>query len=339
MSSGENEGHERKVLIVEDDPVQLRLMEHTLIGFGFTILTATNGKEALRIIGSEEPRVVITDWMMPEMDGLELCQALRTHEGVRFVYVIIVTAHGGPDKVVEAFEAGADDYLTKPLNKAELLARLRAAERIVSLESDLAGRTREIHLVNAEMALAHKKLNKANEQLQTMAITDELTGLLNRRESMNRLSELWACYQRYEQTFSCIMLDIDHFKSFNDNHGHAAGDHVLRETAKLLMDNVRKTDKVCRIGGEEFLILCPNVGIQGASVCAEHLRAVVEQHAFKHEGTDMHVTISLGVAEPSEEIGNPEILIKTADTALYESKNQGRNRVTVAQSPNGVATD
>ncbi len=339
MSSGENEGKERKVLIVEDDPIQLRLMEHTLVGFGYTILTATNGKEALQVIGSEEPRVVITDWMMPEMNGLELCRALRMHEGIRFVYVIIVTAHGGPDKVVEAFEAGADDYLTKPLNKAELLARLRAAERIVSLESDLAGRTREIHRVNAEMALAHQKLNKANEQLRTMAITDELTGLLNRRESMNRLSELWAAHQRYKQKFSCIMLDIDHFKLFNDNHGHAVGDHVLRETAKLLMDNVRKTDKVCRIGGEEFLILCPNVEIQGASVCAEHLRAVVEQHAFKHEGIDMHVTISLGVAEPSEGIANPEILVKTADTALYDSKKQGRNRVTVAQASAVVTTE
>ncbi|MFQ5410856.1 MAG: diguanylate cyclase [Phycisphaerae bacterium] len=337
MADVGNESGKRKILIVEDDPVQLRLMEQMIADFGNQILTASNGRDALQIIGSDEPRIVITDWIMPEMTGLDLCRALRIHEGVRFVYLIVVTAQAGPERVVEAFDAGADDYLTKPLNKAELLARLRAAERIVTLESDLASRTREIHRVNAEMALAHQKLNEANEQLRRMAVTDELTGLLNRREALNRLAEMWAARGRYGQNFSCIMLDIDHFKSFNDHHGHAAGDYVLREAARLLKNNVRKTDKVCRIGGEEFLILCPNVGVHGAFICAEHVRASVEQHVFKYEGTDLHVTISLGVAQPSERMKDPDHLMKLVDSALYESKNQGRNRVTLAEPSSQVS--
>lgn len=321
----------KKLLIVEDDPAQLRLMAEMLSDWEGGILTAANGKEALRIIVTEGPRIVVTDLMMPEMDGLELCRTLRQHEGVRFVYVVVVTGSAGKESVVDAFEAGADDFIVKPLRKAELLARLRAADRIVSLESDLAKGTREVHRVNAEMALAHRKLNQANEQLQRMATTDELTGLLNRREAMNRLNELWASHDRYGQSFSCIMLDIDHFKLFNDTHGHAAGDQVLKTTADLLAGNTRKTDKVCRIGGEEFLVLCPNVGIDGVAVCAEHLRAAVEQHSFEYRKSSLQVTVSLGAAERTAGMVKPDDLLKAADDALYRSKAEGRNRVTVVE--------
>lgn len=322
----------KKILIVDDDPAQLRLLEKMVSGQGFEILTATDGKEAMRIVVGEEPRIVVTDWMMPEMDGIQLCRELRRNEGVRFVYVIIVTSHSENEGVAAAFEAGADDFLSKPLRRAELLARLRAGEHIVRLESDLAKRTREMHRLNAEMAVAQRRLNRANERLKTMATTDELTGLINRREAMHRLRELWDSYQRYKQVFSCIMLDIDHFKKFNDMQGHAAGDQVLKETAALLKANTRRTDKVCRIGGEEFVVLCPGVGIEGAAVCAEHLRAAVEQQTIRYEDAEMHVTISLGVAEVTAEMSDPEDLLKRADTLLYASKQSGRNRVCVAEN-------
>ena len=322
-------GRKKRILIVDDDPAQLRLMARMLANEDHEILEASNGMEAMRIVATKEPRIVITDWMMPEMDGIELCRALRQHEGVRFVYVIIVTSHLESERVTEAFEAGADDFLSKPIQRPELLARLRAGEHIARLESDLAKRTREMHRVNAEMALAHQQLNQANEQLKKMATTDELTGLLNRREAMRRLNELCDAYERYQQGFSCIMLDIDHFKKFNDTHGHAAGDCILRDTARLLRDNTRRTDKVCRVGGEEFLVLCPNVGIDGAAVCAEHLRAAVEQNAFDYEGTQMHVTISLGVAQATPGSADSEDVLKRADALLYVSKEGGRNRVSV----------
>lgn len=320
----------KKILIVDDDPAQLRLMARMLTNEDHEILEASNGVEAMRIVATQEPRIVITDWMMPEMDGIELCRALRQHEGIRFVYVIIATSHSENERVTEAFEAGADDFLSKPIRRAELLARLRAGEHIARLESDLAKRTREMHRINAEMALAHQQLNRANERLKKMATTDELTSLLNRREAMRRLKGLWDVYERYQQGFSCIMLDIDHFKKFNDTHGHAAGDSVLRDTAQLLLANTRKTDKVCRVGGEEFLVLCPNVGVDGAAVCAEHLRAAVEQHRFEYEGARMYVTVSLGVAPASAAMADPEEVLKSADTLLYVSKQAGRNRVSVA---------
>ncbi|MBX3394628.1 MAG: diguanylate cyclase [Phycisphaerae bacterium] len=327
----------KKLLIVDDDPLQLALMTKYLGDTEFQILTAADGSEALRIVLSEEPRIIITDWFMPEMNGLDLCRALRQHEGVRFAYIVVTTSQGGDDKVVEALNSGADDFVRKPIKPTELIARLRAADRIVSAESDLAKRTREVHRINAEMALTHQKLKHANDQLRRMATTDELTGLLNRREAISRLEQLWAAYERYDQEFACITLDIDFFKRFNDSHGHAAGDLVLRAVAQVLRKCCRKSDLVCRVGGEEFLILCPGVGAKGAMVCAEHLRKAVESAAVEYEGTPLMVTISIGVSAASHRYGSPDELMKAADGALYQSKAAGRNRVTLAPDPDGVS--
>jgi len=313
----------RKVLIVDDDPAMLRLLEKYVTENGFDVLQATNGRDALELVLAEAPPIVITDWMMPEMDGVELCRALRQHEGVRFVYIIIVTAHSEIDRVTEAFEAGVDDFVSKPFRRPELVARLRAGEHIARLEDDLMKRTCEVHHLNAEMA-------SANEKLKRMATTDELTGLLNRREAMNRLKELWASKERYGTIFSCIMLDIDFFKKFNDTYGHAAGDAVLRATAGVLQANVRTTDLVCRMGGEEFLVLCPSVRAREAGVCAEHLRAAVEAHDYAYDGIGLRVAVSLGVAEWDADMTKSDELLRKADDALYLSKQSGRNRVTIA---------
>lgn len=320
----------RKVLIVDDDPAMLRLLEKYLAASGYEVLQATNGQEALKIVLSEEPPIVVTDWVMPEIDGVALCRMLRQHEGVRFVYIIIVTAHSDYERIVEAFDAGVDDFLSKPISKHELLARMRAGEHIARLEADLASRAREVHRLNAAMAVANDKLELANDQLKRMATTDSLTGLINRRAAMDKLHEMWETAARYDHGFSCIMLDIDHFKSFNDTHGHAVGDAVLHAMGSLLQTNVRMTDKVCRIGGEEFLVLCPNISATGAAVCAEHLRAAVEAHDFPHKETPLKVTISLGIAEWSSALAKPDELLKIADDALYASKDAGRNRVTIA---------
>jgi diguanylate cyclase (GGDEF)-like protein len=328
----------RKVLIVDDDPDMLRLLQQYLADSGREAFQAANGQDALRLVLAEAPAIVITDWMMPGMDGVQLCRLLREHEGVRFVYIIMLTAHGEYDRLVEAFEAGADDFLSKPVVRPELLARVRAGEHIARLESDLAKRTREIHRLNAEMALTNEKLAVANDKLKRMAITDELTGLLNRREAMNRLQQLWAEEERYGQLFSCIMLDVDDFKKFNDAYGHAAGNHVLREAAAIFRANVRTTDSVCRIGGEEFLVLCPHVEAQRAAVCAEHLRAAIEVHEFRHEGKSLRVTISLGVSERRQDMTSPDDLLKVADQAMYASKQTGRNRVSLADQCGATAS-
>jgi len=329
---------EKRVLIVDDDPASLRLLHQHLIADGYEVLQATNGREALNVVLEAAPPLIITDWGMPEMDGLELCRALREHEGVRFAYIVMTTSHSDTERLVEAFHAGVDDYLPKPINRQELLARLRAGERIARLEEDLARRTREVHRLNAESALANRKLEQANARLKVIATTDELTGLLNRREAMSRLQELWAAQERYGAMFCCIMVDIDHFKRFNDAHGHAAGDAVLRQTADILRATVRTADIICRVGGEEFLVLCPHVDAAGAAICAERLREAVETNGYVHDGRPLKVTISLGVAERDPETAGPDALVRRADEALYASKVAGRNRVTLAESPQPAST-
>lgn len=321
----------KKVLIVDDDPSMLRLLAKYLADGGYEPVQASNGQEALRLVLAEAPAIIVTDWEMPEMDGVSLCRALREHEGVRFAYIIIVTAHSEVDRVTEAFEAGADDFISKPVRRLELLARLRAGEHIARLEDDLAKRMREIHRLNAEMALANEKLATANDKLKQMATTDELTGLVNRREGMNRLRQLWQLRDRYGDLISCIMLDIDHFKKVNDTYGHALGDVVLREFAGVVQKSLRATDIACRIGGEEFLVLCPNTGAKEAAACAEHIRTATEGHDFFHNGVHLKVTVSAGIAECSDEMPNPDELLRKADDALYESKQSGRNRLTVAR--------
>ena len=324
------EDHHPSILIVDDDPAALKLLERHLVAGGRKVLSATNGTEALRAIVTHAPPIVITDWAMPEMDGLELCRAIRDHELIGFIYLIILTAHADKDRIVTAFEAGADDYLTKPFHSKELLARLRAGERIVQLQDDVEKRTREVHRANAEMAIAAGKLEEANELLTRLATTDELTGLLNRREAMRRLDEQWRVSKREQAPLACIGLDIDHFKSFNDTQGHAFGDLVLKETARVLKSTVRAGTSVCRVGGEEFLIICPNTTNEGAVQAAERLRSAVEQHRITDGNTEVGINISLGVAERTGAMSKPDDVLKAADDALYVAKRTGRNRVCVA---------
>lgn len=329
----------KKLLVVDDDPMQLKLMTRLLEKGEYQLLTASNGKDALRIVLTDEPRIVLTDLVMPEMTGQDLCRALRQHEGVRFVYIIAASAKSRQDCIVSAFDAGADDFVSKPIQADELLARIRAADRIVGAESALARRTREVHRINAEMAMAHQKLNLANEKLKQMATTDELTGLLNRREGFAKLGEYIGTSRRYNYDLSCIMIDIDHFKRFNDTHGHAAGDYVLKETARVLGKSTRATDRVCRVGGEEFLIVCQGVGKDGAMICAENIRKSVEAAEYTYEGARLSVTISLGVSIWQDKILTPDELIRLADDALYVSKRNGRNRVSMHGDVVSSATD
>lgn len=325
--------HQKPILIVDDDPAALQLLERHLTAAGRSVLLATNGTEALRALVTHAPPIVITDWAMPEMDGLELCRAIREHELIGFVFLIILTAHTDKDHIVAAFDAGADDYLTKPFHGKELLARLRAGERIVQLQDDVEKRTREVHRANAEMAITADKLEEANELLTRLATTDELTGLLNRREAMRRLGEQWRVSDREQTPLSCIGLDIDHFKNFNDTRGHAFGDVVLKETARILKATMRAGSVVCRVGGEEFLVICPNTSAENGAKAAERLRAAVEQHRITDGSEEVGVAISLGVAERTPEMSKPDDLLKEADDALYVAKRTGRNRVCVAGDP------
>jgi len=325
------------VLVVDDDPSELVLLTRYLTGAGYEVLTAANGVEAMRVLVTEGAPIVVTDWLMPEMDGLELCRAIRMHEGIPFAFVIIVTAcQKADDRLVEAFDAGADDYLCKPYKPKELLARLRAGERIVRLQREVDSRNREVHRYNAEIEIAYRKLAAANEELNRMARTDELTGLINRREALVRLSNCWAYVERHGGPLACIALDLDRFKNTNDTYGHAVGDVVLKETANVLRASVRREEPVCRIGGEEFLIIRPRSTEAMAALAAERLRRAVEANAIQHGNLTLRITISAGVAQRTSDTENPDDLLRAADSALYAAKDAGRNTVRLASTANSL---
>lgn len=319
------------ILVVDDDPAALRLHGRFLEAAGYRVITAANGQEGMARVLAEGPLMVLTDRAMPEMDGLEFCRAIREHEAIPFAYVVILTANDCNDEdVAAAFEAGADDYLAKPINRRALLARVRAGERIVKLHQTIGRRNQELHRANAEMAVTQSQLAEANARLQKLVVTDELTGLANRREAMRRLAADWAASVRRDLPLSCIAVDIDRFKTVNDTYGHAAGDAVLRDIARILGKSARAEESVCRIGGEEFLVLCPHTSAQEAFAAAERLRFAVENTFVQVFGARLPVTISLGVAERTAEMCDADALLGEADRALYEAKHAGRNRTVIA---------
>lgn len=312
-----------RVLIADDDPVILRLLEKHLNKAGFETLKASNGNDALKLALSEGPQIIITDWEMPGMDGVELCRMLRDAEGIGLVHIIVLTSHSDKSRVVEAFDAGADDYLSKPFHRGELLARLKAGMRVIELESNLARQNREIIKNNAELAILNSKLEK-------MATTDELTGLANRRFAIERFESYWAAAERHGSALSCIMLDIDHFKRINDTFGHHIGDQALRQVAASLNKHTRIDDLTCRLGGEEFLIICPNTSIVPAAELANRLREKIAAEIIQTDETELSLTVSLGVAERDSISKNVDDLIRQSDDALYSAKHSGRNRVVLA---------
>lgn len=313
----------RTVLIVDDDPLALRLLEKHLGSAGYNVIAADEAQGALALLDEHEPPVLITDWMMPGMSGLELCRQIRTSRPLDFVYIIVLTAHGDKECLLQAFEAGADDFLAKPFLREELLARLTAAIRMIQLKEDLARQNAILQEANAELALL-------NQKLEEMATTDALTGLVNRREAMNRFNELWAAGDRHGQPLACILLDIDHFKNFNDTYGHDIGDLVLRETAEVIQGHTRVGETASRFGGEEFLILCPNATPEEAAVALDRLRETVQNNRIEVGGHNLTVTVSAGVAGRTPDTATPDDLIHQADQALYAAKRTGRNRVCLA---------
>ncbi len=313
------------VLVVDDDPITRRILTKYLVDAGYDVLTATNGVEALRIINAEGCQLIITDWMMPEMDGLDLCLAIRSSEGIGAAYTIILTGFTDGDSLVQAFDAGADDYLTKPCQQQELIARLQVGVRALKSEAKVASQQLSIRKTNAELATL-------NGKLQQMATIDELTGLYNRREGLRRLNEYWGAAERSDRPLACMMIDVDHFKQCNDRYGHDVGDAVLRETSHVLKRSARAGDTVFRVGGEEFVVLCPGSPAVEAAEGAERLRIAVESNQIKRSGFVISVNVSVGVAEKNSDTLTPDDLLRVADEALYGAKRAGRNRVCIAGS-------
>ena len=312
------------LLLVDDDPMMLARLSKQLIAAGNQVAVCRNGEAALKHVIEYKPQLMITDWRMKPMDGLELCKALRASVFGKNIYLIMLTSTEDEDALVEAFDAGIDDYVTKPVSLRVLLARIRAGQRIITLQHELEKESRDIQRYTAELAAA-------NRRLKSMANTDILTGLPNRRYALNRLEQESASALRFKQPLSVLMLDLDHFKSVNDTLGHDVGDQVLAHAANLMRETARTNDIVCRLGGEEFLIIAPNTDGATALSLAERIRGAIEEHQPAGLVLRYPVTVSIGVAGAIGAKPSWKELMKRADDALYLVKQGDRNGVKLAR--------
>ncbi|MFG0316993.1 MAG: HDOD domain-containing protein [Planctomycetota bacterium JB042] len=315
------------VLAVDDDPISLRLLVAQIEKNGYEAVQATNGAEALERALESNPHIVVTDWLMPEMDGVELCRALRRTEIGSDMYVLLLTGREDEENAVEAFDAGVDDFIVKPFNPKILKSRMSAGERIVRLKDKVADDKRKIEEHVAHLAVLNRKLTQTT-------VTDALTDIPNRRFAMEALGREWDRRDADQSgAVSVVMVDIDHFKRVNDDFGHDVGDSVLKQVAALFRDKLRQGDTVCRLGGEEFLIVCPGSDLEGARIVAERLRAAVEETEMEHGTFRGRITCSFGVAERTRGMDSIDDLLKAADVAVYAAKDAGRNTVCRAPAP------
>jgi two-component system cell cycle response regulator len=329
MSSRRDEApRERRILVVDDDPAMLRLLKRQLERAGYQVIARPNGREALTALTDLGAEIVVADWLMPEMNGVQLCRAvseLRASQAIFSLYFILLTAYTEKSKVLEAFEAGADDFVRKPYDLEELLARIRAGERILQLQDELIARQFELSKSNAQLAVLNNKLTK-------LANTDAMTELPSRRCVLERLEAAWALATRHARPLSCIMVDADRFKRINDTHGHKVGDVALKHVARTLRSVLRHCDECGRFGGEEFLIICPEEEVQGAAALAERIRSIVAAQPLHADGHSLHVTLSFGAAALRPAHACLEALIAEADAMLYAAKAHGRNQVWYADA-------
>ncbi len=306
-----------KILVVDDSRTQLEWLVAVLRKEGYTVLTAPDGKEAIRQVSSDAPDLVLLDVILPDMDGLEVLRIVKARSEDQFIPVIILSVKADLDSKVAGLRIGADDFLAKPFAEAEILARCAAMLRIKHLQ---------------------ERLHEAQRKLEEQSITDSLTGLKNRRFFDERLHEEFRRAQRYGDFLSLIMIDLDHFKAVNDLHGHPAGDGVLREAAALLRASIRDPDICTRYGGEEFAVILPKTHMSGALAVAERIWRELggkeyAVHAAGGSAAKVRVTASLGIAfYPSKDISSGELLLRFADQALYQAKRAGRNTICLYQA-------
>lgn len=313
-----------RVLVVDDDNSIRALLKTMLTHAGYEVVEAANGQEGFEKALETRPQIMITDWMMPQMDGVELTRALRQTKLGRGIYILILTALEAEEKLVEAFDAGVDDFMSKPLRSRVLGARLRAGQRVVMLQQEIERDREEIRRFAAELAVTNRRLQEA-------ALTDVLTGFPNRRYAIERFQQEWQASNRSRRPLSCMMIDVDNFKAINDTHGHDVGDMVLKRTAQAIKSGLRAQDVVCRTGGDEFVVICPETDLAAALACAERVRKAVVDVKLSAGELDIRGSVSIGVAARELEMTDIDALLKRADEGLYQSKQGGRNRVACVQ--------
>lgn len=299
-----------QVLIAEDDGISRHVLTKSLEQWQYDVISTKNGEDAWAVLQqTDAPHMAILDWMMPGMDGVDVCRRLRQMQKDPQPYIILLTGKSQKRNLVQAFDAGVDDYITKPFNADELRVRVRAGEQIIRLQ------------VQSAVAM---------ESLRKQATHDALTGILNRTAILQATEQAFARSSRTNTPMAVIMVDLDQFKQINDAHGHSAGDYVLTEVTKSMASLIRSYEAIGRYGGEEFLIVLSDCDSKNAINIAERLRQEIEQREFVYAGERLKLTASFGVSSSSFPHPSINLLINAADTMLYKSKNNGRNIVTAA---------
>ena len=299
-----------KILIADDDLISRKMLQGILTEWGYDVIVTTNGDEALRALQLDNaPMFAILDWVMPGLDGSQVCQAIRERQGDKYVYLLLMTTKSQKSDLIRGLEAGADDYLTKPYDPLELKARIIAGRRVIDLQEQLIA---------------------AREAMRQQATCDSLTGAWNHRAIMEILERELVRSRRENRPFGVIMGDLDHFKSVNDTYGHLAGDAILREVSRRMGSAVRPYDQMGRYGGEEFLFVLPGCDQANTLKLGERIRELIAQSPVPHLDKLIQVTISLGATTyiPPEPVELYDLL-HAADAALYRAKGAGRNRVEV----------
>lgn len=297
-----------RALVADDDTASRLLLQRMLTKWGYDVVTASEGEEAWNILtGDNSPDLAILDWMMPGLDGVEVCRRVRALDLSSPPYLILLTSRGDKQDIATGLESGASDYVQKPFDHDELRARLLVGRRFAEL---------------------NRKLLETQRELQRQALTDPLTHIMNRRAILGRLTEELARAPRQGLPLSIGVMDIDHFKLVNDRYGHAGGDSVLQTVVERSLRALRAYDALGRVGGEEFLIVMPGVGAQDASIVLERIRHSIRQTIIELQGVEITVTVSIGGAVNGGE--TPEELLHLADEALYRAKGEGRDRVVMA---------
>lgn len=297
-----------RILVVDDNRDNVEIIATRLRYRGYDVLEASDGKRALALVRRSPPDLILLDVMLPDIDGYEISRRIKGDPRLPFTPIILVTARDSTQDKVAGLDAGADDYLTKPINFPELEARVRSMLRIKRLQDELEDKNRE---------------------LERLSISDGLTGLFNHRHIHGLLHDEFERANRTESSLTVAMFDLDHFKAVNDNFGHQAGDRVLQQFADLLRNTARDIDRIGRYGGEEFMVILPQTELHPGAIFVERVRREVSRHPF-NIGRDepLPMTVSAGVATyPHPLVDSPEMIIRLADEALYAAKAAGRDRV------------
>jgi two-component system, cell cycle response regulator len=311
MAESTNKIFPHPILIAEDTLLQRTMLETNLIAAGYEVVAAENGRQALEIFNSGYFPIVMTDWVMPEMDGLELCRAIRADTSNRYTYIILLTSQDSKNDIIAGLEAGADEYLIKPAHKVELLTRLKTARRILNLESSL---------------------QKSLEEIRLFSLVDPLTGIFSRRYMDERIPQEIKRAYRYERSLSVILVEINRFQDLTSSNGHFVGDMVLKECASCIAESIRKEiDWLARYGEERFVVVLPETDANGAIILAKRLRFRIAASLIKGPNKELKVTASCGVAgftASKEKQGfSLEILLDKADRCLHQAMEEGEEGI------------